>query len=215
MFIFKINAVTNIIAFIIGCVYYKNFSKEIKIVFYFVALGVFTEIFSRSYKIFVTQNTGPIGHFYFPMAFFIMGMFYLVTLKDFIKSRYIMILIILFEIFSIINVLFIQDLYEFPSVTGSVGAIIMFLFSVLFFTKVMTEAKILKLSKEPLIWINSAVLIYYTGNFIFYVLLNYANKHSREFAILTAKFFSYVNLLFYLLIAIGFWKVKDNKSVHV
>ncbi len=211
MFIVKINAITNLIAFIIGCIYFKYFSKEIKIVFYFVSFGVATEIFTRFYIHFLMRNTGPIGHFYYPVAFFIMGMFFLVTLKDFIKPVYILIPIILFEVFSLINVLFIQDLFEFPSVTGSIGAMILFLFSVTFFIKVMAEAKILKLSREPLIWINSAILIYYTGNFIFYGLLNYANNHSREFAVLTVIFFSYVNILFYLLIAIGFYKVKLNK----
>ncbi len=212
MFILKINALTNFIAFIVGLIYFKYFPKEIKIVFFFVTFGVFTEIFTRIYKHFWMQNTGPIGHFYFPVAFFIMGIFFLAILKDFIKPVYILTLIILFEVFSLINVLFIQDLYEFPSITGSIGAMILFLFSVAFFTKVMTEAKILKLSKEPLIWINSAVLIYYTGNFIFYALLNYANNYSREFALLTVKFFSYINLLFYLLITIGFWKVKKIKT---
>jgi hypothetical protein len=211
MFVLKINALTNLIAFIVGLIYYKYFSKEIKIVFLFVTFGVFTEIFSKIYQHFWMQNTGPIGHFYFSVAFFIMGMFFLVTLKDFIKPVYILIPIILFEIFSLINVIFIQDLFEFPSLTGSIGAMILFLFSVAFFTKVMTEAKILKLSEEPLIWINTAVLIYYTGNFIFYALLNYAYSYSREFALLTGKFFSYVNLLFYLLITIGFYKVKLKK----
>lgn len=138
-------------------------------------------------------------------------MFFLVTLKDFIKPVYIISLIISFEVLSLINVVFIQDLYEFPSLTGSIGALILFLFSVAFFTKVMAEAKILKLSQEPLIWINSAVLVYYTGNFIFYALLNYANNHSREFALLTVKFFSIINLLFYLLITIGFLKTNRNK----
>jgi hypothetical protein len=212
MFIVKINALTNLIAFIVGCIYFKYFSKEIKIVFYFVAFGLVTEIILRFYKYFWIQNTAPIGHFYFPLAFFIMGMFFLVILKDFIKPAYILGLIISFEVLSLINVLFIQSLLEFPSLIGSIGAMILFLFSVAFFTKVMTEAKILKLAQDPLIWINSGVLIYYTANFIFYALLNYANSYSREFAVLMVIFFSYVNLLFYLLLAIGFWKVKKVNS---
>lgn len=212
MYIVKINVLTNLLAFIIGVILYKRFPKEIKIVFYFVAFGVATEIFTKFYIHFWMKKTGPIGHFYFPVAFFIMGMFFLATLKDFIKPVYILSLIISFEVLSLINVLFIQDLFEFPSLTGSIGAMILFLFSIAFFTKVMAEAKILKLSQEPLIWINTAILIYYTGNFIFYAMLNYANSHSREFAVLTVKFFSYANLLFYLLIAIGFWKVKKVQS---
>lgn len=212
MFIFKISAITNLIAFIIGCIYFKYFSKEIKIVFYFVAFGIATETFTRLYKHFWMQNTMPIGHFYFSIAFLIMGLFYLHLLKGYVKPAFILSLIISFEVFCVINVLFIQDLFEYPSLTGSIGTMILFLFSIAFFTKVMSEAKITKLAQEPLIWINSAVLIYYTGNFIFYVLYNYSLSYSTEFAILAAKFFIVLNLLFYSIIAIGFWKVEKVKS---
>jgi hypothetical protein len=211
MFIFKINALTNLIAFIIGFIYFKYFSKEIKIVFYFVAFGVMTETYTKVHQHFIMKNTMPIGHFYFPMAFLIMGLFYRQVLKDFIKPKFILIPIILFLTYCLINTLFIQSLFEYASLEGSIGAMILFLFSVTFFTKVMVEAKIMKLSEEPLIWINTAVLIYYAANFFYHSLYNVRLNASLEIAVLSVIIFSGLNILFYLIIIIGFLKAKKAK----
>jgi hypothetical protein len=117
--------------------------------------------------------------------------------------------------YSIINTLFIQSLYEYANIVGSLGALIIFLFSVVYFTKVMVEAKITKLSQEPLIWINTAILIYYTGNFFFHSLYNFRLNASLDIAILAAKLFSVFNILFYLIIGIGFFKVTKTKPVKI
>jgi hypothetical protein len=211
MWLFKIVSLTNFIAFIVGLIYFKRFSSELKTVFYFVAFGVLTETYTKLHQHFIMKNTMPIGHFYFPLAFLIMAMFYMQVLKDFIKPKYILIPIILFETYCLINTLFIQSLFEYASLEGSIGAMILFLFSVAFFTKVMVEAKILKLSDEPLIWINSAVLIYYAGNFFYHSLFNVRLNASLEIALLSAKIFAGLNILFYLIIIIGFLKAKKLK----
>ncbi|HSM49718.1 MAG TPA: hypothetical protein VK872_17995 [Draconibacterium sp.] len=132
-------------------------------------------------------------------------------MKDFIKPKYILIPIILFETYCLINTLFIQSLFEYASLEASIGAMILFLFSVAFFTKVMVEAKILKLSEEPLIWINTAVLIYYAANFFYHSLFNVRLNASLEIALLSVKIFAGLNILFYLIIIIGFLKAKKLK----
>jgi hypothetical protein len=210
MWIIKVNVITNIIAFIIGLIQYKKFSKELKIIFYFVAFGVLTESYSQFHMHYIMKNVMPIGHFYFPIAFLIMGLFFLKVLKNFVQPKYILILIVTFEIYCLINSVFIQSLFDYPSLVGSIGAMLLFLFSVAFFTKIMVEAKIKNLSKEPLIWINTAILIYYTGNFFYYSLYNLRITASMEVFLFAAKFFSGLNILFYLIIAIGFLKVKSE-----
>lgn len=212
MWLFKLVSVTNFIAFIVGLIYYKRFSPELKTVFYFVVFGVLTESYTRFHLHFIMKNTMPIGHFYFPVAFLIMGLFYMQVLKDFIKPKYILTPIILFVTYCLINTLFIQSLFEYASLVGSIGAMILFLFSVAFFTKVMVEAKILKLSEEPLIWINTAVLIYYAANFFYHSLFNVRLNASLEIALLSVKIFTALNILFYLIIIIGFLKTKKVKQ---
>lgn len=210
MWIFKIVTFTNYVAFIVGLIQFKYFSKELKTIFYFVAFGAITEIYTQLHIYFIMKNTMPVGHFYFPIAFVILGMFYIQVLKNFVKPIYILLLIIAFVSYSIINTLFIQNLYEYANIVSSIGALIIFLLSVTFFTKVMVEAKITKLSQEPLIWINIAILIYYTGNFFHHSLYNLRLNASIDVAILAAKLFSVLNILFYLIIAIGFLKVKKQ-----
>ena len=213
MWIVKINAVTNVIAFIIGIYQYKYFTKELRIIFYFVAFGVLTEIYSKFHVHFIMKNTMPIGHFYFPIAFLILSLFFMQVLKDFIKPKYILIIIFVFELYCVINSLFIQNLFDYPSLEGSIGAMILFLFSVALFTKVMIEAKITKLAAEPIVWINTGILIYYTGNFFYHSLFNLRLSASMEISILAIKLFSGLNLLFYLIVAIGFLKKKRTLPV--
>ncbi|MEN8116326.1 MAG: hypothetical protein ABFS16_05075 [Bacteroidota bacterium] len=160
------------------------------------------------------QNTMPIGHFYIPISFLIMALFYLKELGGFINRKIIIGFIVLFEVFCIINSVFIQSLLQFPNIAGSTGAIILLVFSIVLFNKIMVEAKIKKLFAEPLVWINTGVLLYYSANLFFYALFNYSVVRNLEFAKFTVNLFSVFNLLFYLLIAIGFWKAgKQVKRV--
>jgi hypothetical protein len=213
MWIIKINAIFNLIAFIIGLIKYKYFSRELKFIFYFVAFGVLTEIYSKFHMHFIMKNTMPIGHFYFPLAFLFMGIFYLNVLKGFIQPKFILFLIITFEIYCVINSLFIQSLFDYPSLVGSIGAMLLFLFAVALFTKIMIEAKITKLSAEPIVWINTAILIYYTGNFFYHSLFNLRITASMEMFLFSTKLFSVLNMLFYLTIAVGFIIVKRKQPM--
>ncbi|WP_303923568.1 hypothetical protein [Draconibacterium sediminis] len=70
----------------------------------------------------------------------------------------------------------------------------------------MVEAKIMSLWDEPLIWINGALLIYYSGNLFFTVLFNLILEYSREFSKITVVSFSVILTLFYVLVTIGFSK---------
>ena len=215
MFLFKIVALTNVIAFIIGIFYYKSFPREIKIIFYFVALGVLTQLYMWLHQHFIMKNSMPVGHFYYPIAFLILAIFYMQVLKDFIKLVYLYTIIILYETYCLINSLFIQSIFEYASIEAAIGAMIVFLFSITWFTKIMIEAKIEKLAFEPLVWINSAILIYYSGNFFYYSFYNLIVNASLDVAILVAKMFSVLNLFFYLIIAIGFLIVKGSKPTKV
>jgi len=200
----KLNSLTNFAAFFVGIALYRKLPKEIKPVFYFVALGAFTEIFARFFMHFVMKNAMPIGHFYFPLAILTATLFYVQILKGFINLKILWGIIIMFEVYCVINLIFIQSIFEYASLVGAIGSMIIFLFSVFYFIKVMVEAKIIKLSKEPLIWINTAFLIYYTFNFFYHSLYNLRSKASIEVALVAVKFFSSVNLLFYATLGFAF-----------
>jgi hypothetical protein len=78
----------------------------------------------------------------------------------------------------------------------------------------MTEGKIKYLSQSSLIWINTAVLINYAGNFFFYILFNMLLDYSTEFITKTLQFFKILYVLFYVLLAAGLWKAGTRKTTH-
>lgn len=206
----KLSIYSTYVAFIFGIIYYKYFTKELKFFFYFVAFGVLTETYSKFHTHFIMKYTTPIGHFYFPIAFLILQFFYYQLLNKFIKPIYFYIVFVVYEIYCIINPIFIQSLMEYSSLVGAIGAFFIFIYSVIFFIKVMSDAKIEKLSREPLIWINTAVLVYYSFNFFYFSTYNLRMIASIEIAKLITGFFGVFNLLFYLIITVGFVKAKKS-----
>lgn len=205
----------NLIAFVLGLFLYKRFPREIKIVYYFVVLGAMAEVCNKIVIHFFLRNSMPVGHVYFTVAIVILGIYYIQILKGFIKPIWIIATLSAYVLYSIINIVFIQGLLQYPSITATLGSLILFLFSIAFFIKVMVEAKIEKLSANPNIWINTAVLLYYTVNIFHHSLFNLRFKASIEVVYFAANSFSLWNQLFYVLIIIGFIQAVKEKPVSL
>jgi hypothetical protein len=147
------------------------------------------------------------------VAFTLLCLFYQKVFENFISKRWFYGLVVFYLVFSATNLFFFQSIFEYPSLSYSVLAITMVTLSILYFYKVMVEAKIEILSKEPLVWVNAGMLIYYTGNLFYYILFNLFLDYSHELLRSIGVYFFTLNGLFYVLIAIGFHlSKKDNKS---
>lgn len=201
-----------IIPFVIGIVKYQYLNTGLKFLFWFVAYGVANEISSVIFDFFdLNHKMMPKRHLYTFVSFLLLGLFYNSVLKGFFRRNWILFIVTLFEIYFVINSFFIRGIFEYPAFARSLSIIILVLFSILYFYKIMVEAKQAKLSKEPLIWINTAVLIYFSGSLFFNILFNIMFEHTKEFGLLAAHYFRALNFLFYILLFIGFWKVESLK----
>jgi hypothetical protein len=203
-----------LIPLIIGLWKYRSFDKPFQILFFFVVFGSVNEVAGLILRSLVrVHNTMPQANLYFMVEFACLGFFY----REIFRGRYHPSLfnwtILLFEGASIINLLFFSSIFEYPSELQAVSKIGLISFSLMYFYKVMDEAKIRNLWKEPAIYINVAVLIYYSGNLFFSVLFNLILEYSREFSKITTYYFSGLNGLFYLLIATGFWIKAKNQLI--
>ena len=195
------------IVILIGAFKFKYLSKEIRLIYYFVLLGGATELFTDFYKAYIARYTGPIAHFYMASSILIIGLFYRKTLAGYIKNVIVDVSIILFLLGAVINLIFIQDLNDFPSIIGAIGALMLVVFSILLFARIMTEAKIINLWKNPLVLINIAILFYYAGNFFYFILFN------LDFALQVLKYYCVLNCAFYIFVAVIFYKSKQLKRL--
>jgi hypothetical protein len=202
-----------LIPLFIGIFYFSKLSKSHKFLFWFVVTGSITEITSRSLKMILQiKNNMPLGHLYITVSFIFIGLFFYHELKDFINKKILIWIIILYGIFSFMNVLLFQSHLSFPSITGATSALFLVTFSILLFANIMRKEQIKILSDSSLIWINTAVIVYYSGNFFLFILYNFLLDHSLGFLIKILNFFAIMNLIFYVLIAIGIFKAGKSSN---
>jgi len=71
------------------------------------------------------RNTMPIGNLYIPVSVFIVGLFYLKQLEGYVNRKIIITAILVYEIICFINLLFVQNILEFPNIISSVGALML------------------------------------------------------------------------------------------
>lgn len=204
-----------LVPFFIGLFKFRHFDKNLKLVFLFVCFGTFTEVVSRLLMLLAgVSNTMPINNLYGIGSFVLLFLLYFYVLGDFVNKRIFTLLSIIFTFYWIVDTLFIQSDFIFSSFPRAIGQIFVIILAILYYYKVMVEAKIVKLADEPFIWINTAILIYYTGTLFFYILFNLILEYSREFSKITVYYFSILNALFYILIAIGFLKAGKTKAIN-
>lgn len=194
-----------LIPFLIGIKKFKNFDKAFRILFFFVLVGVVTEISGLLGRhLFDSKNTMLQSNFYLIVAFYLISWYYIEALRGIVNSKFIWLVIALFSLGVILNLFYHGSLKSYLSVPQTVSKILYLVYSIIFFHKTMLEAKIKHLWKDSFVIINIAVLLYYSGSLFFSILFNLVLDYSREFAKMTIVYFSVLNALFYFSIAWAF-----------
>lgn len=202
------------IPLVVGLVHYKKLTRSHRFLYWFIVVGTLTELANKTLKeLFVIKNNMPLGHLYISISFIFLALFYLHELKSFIDKKIIVAAIIIYELFCLHNVIFFQSHLAFPSIPGAISSLLLITFAIFLFANIMREGKIQVLTDSSLIWINSAVILYYSGNFFYYTLFNLILNYSREFLDRTFIFFAILNSIFYIFIAIGLWKAGQQKQI--
>ena len=202
-----LTTISPFIPLVFGIFVYKKMDSRLKLLFFYVCFSSAASLISQLISI-ADTTTMPEAHFYVPFEFIILVLFYQNYLTGYINKKYIWLIISGFFLLSILNALYFQGIDEYPNIPRGVESMVMVVFSVLYFHKVMVEAKIKNLAKEPMIWINTGMLIYFSGDFFFHLSFPVVLDNSVDFARRIVYFFWGMNILFYLMLTIGFYKQK-------
>lgn len=199
-------------AFLVGVMYYSSFNSALKYIHYFVVLGTCTEIANYVLiEVLAHSNNMPIGNFYFFFSFILLGLYFMNLFKGYIHRKVFIAILVLYELYFIVNLLVFQSIFEFPAIPKALSDIILFGLAMLFFHKTMLEAKEKHVWKDPFVIINLGILLYYAGSLFYSVLFNVVLENARGFTVFARIYFYVLNAVFYFLIAIGFWKAgKQN-----
>lgn len=148
---------------------YGNMVDELRVFARFVFLSVFIELTSKTYW-FLSMNNMPLLHLYVATGFVCIALFYEKVLKGFIKASILRTILFSFLTFTIINSIFIQDIFTFNSYALTVESVLIIILSLTTYMVLMDD--IVKKSRAGLIkslnWINSGLFLYYSSSILIF-----------------------------------------------
>jgi hypothetical protein len=187
---------------------YRKLKGELKTFVWFLFLSGFIELISR---ILWSQRTNnlPLLHLYTAGGFVCLAWFYSAVLKDFVSQKIIWVTTLLFLVFTLINSLFIQNIYTFNSYALTVESVLIIILSL--FTYMVLLNDIVREKRKHLIkslnWINSGLFIYYTSSLLIFY---FGDLFTKQFPVYLNQYTWVLHALFSLVMYscffVGLWK---------
>jgi hypothetical protein len=119
------------------------------------------------------------------------------------------VVIILFLAFGVINFIFIQKT-AINSYTRSFATISMIAVSITYFYVLIKELPTETITRLPMFWINTAVLIYYSGTFFQYLATDYLVNVLNDNLINTWTLKNFLGIIYYCILSFALWLNRSN-----
>jgi hypothetical protein len=197
-------------------VYYKPKLTDLYLKLFppFLFLTVGVEVLG-SYLQYKRQNNLLLYNFFTTFEF----CFYLLIISMIIISkgvkRIILITIVVYLVAATLNILFIQTVQEFHTVTYSFGCLLVVAFCIYYFLELFRFPRSVKLFNMPAFWICSGLLFFYCCTFPLYGLNNYWMRSGISKLVLDnfTKIISILNVFLYSLFMIAFLCIRTRRYI--
>ncbi len=166
-----ISAFTILIPLITAGIAYKHLNKTLKKLSVFILFSACTEVLAAFYSMNGWYNMS-ISHLYAFIQVPLIAWLFHDILKG-ISRKAVIYLTIGYLLFSVISLIFWEDLDQFNSNQRYAAAICLFFFCALYYIQIFIDTKIMRIELDPYFWISASVLIYIAGTLFLFI---YANE---------------------------------------
>ncbi len=179
------------------------------LIFSFVLIDVLCYILAKA-----GINNLPFFHLVTMLELFIFTRFYRHHVSGIRKSIVLVLggagLAVLF-----LNTIFYESILEFNSLARVIQAIIILIFAVLWFVEVFINLKENKLTDDPVLYVTSGILIYFTGSAVIFGMFNSLLLTDQAFLIELWDIHSILNILLNLALALAFYKLRVDYTAQL
>ncbi|HYF33351.1 MAG TPA: hypothetical protein VD993_19635 [Chitinophagaceae bacterium] len=204
--VFEVAPYATLPAIIIGLVKFRTFPVALKVITIHVLIAGLVDLAGTllwHYRI----NNLFLLHIYTIEECGLILLFYSYLLSDTVPRRIFLYVFLGFMVFSIANSIFLQPLTRNNTYARSIEAAIIICCAVLFFYKMLSESRLKAPGQSPYFWINTGLLIYFSGSLVLFTLSNYIRgPQYRQLRLDIWTLHAFFAILLYLFIAIGLWK---------
>lgn len=191
----------------------KRISRHLWLFPFFLVLTLVVEIagWQLSMK---AQNNADLYNFFSLAA----STYYMSLIMEVVYSRrarkVILWIMTVYVIISLINILFIQKIDAFHTMTYSIGCFLIVVISIYFFYELLRVPRSIDLKKEPAFWIVAGLLFFYICTLPILGVLNYLFSIPGVIARSLEQIIMILNVLLYSLFTIGFLcRISFRKSM--
>lgn len=189
--------------------HYKKLNRKLRIFSSFLFLSALIQLPSVCMYYFSVNNM-PLLHIYTGLGGFILIHFYRAILSKYLSEQILKYLAIAFLVFSVVNVLFFQDINTFNTNVLTVQAVIIVTLSLSSFNLLLQESSLSenKSSLSTLMWINSGFFIYFSSSLLLYYFGDHLMKEYITFSSFRNVWtlHSLFSNVMYSFFFIGLWK---------
>lgn len=194
-----------LVPLLLGIIQRSYINKNTLPVFLLLVITFFIELLNVFFASHGISNT-TIFNIYTPLEYILFILFYKSFFDTIKKSSVHYILILFFILITIFDILYANDTLMINNFSLSIESITFILYSLLAFFFIMKRLMYQDILSTSFFWINIAVLIYFAGNLFLFLFSNILIQNNRKQYIAVYNIHSVTNIIYYILISIGFWK---------
>jgi len=204
-----------LVPLIIGLNRYKKTSIGHRFLLCMLAFSALTTIIARVFA-YVYRNNLIVIQSYTVGEFLFLAGFYYCQFQSKVMKRIIIVLLTLFSIFTIYLIVIFIGVIRFDDYAPSGESILLIFLSIALFNKNNESlSRIAIWHQDPINWFNTGILLYFSGSLFIFLLSNYiTDPKTMVYQIVWNIQITFLVLLS-LLFAIGFYKIKSEKTTPV
>jgi hypothetical protein len=196
-----------VLPFIFGLISLSKFRKHDVVIFVYITINGFVNLLV-SVLAHNHINNLPVFHFFTIIEFILLSLFFGSVYKDKRYSVFSYVIIGIFTILSVLNTLFIQDLYKFNTYSRSLEAIILMCYCIYYFYYLIKQSTPLTNSAT---WYASGIFIYFSTSFIIFIMSNITLTIDKELNRIIWLVHATMVLVMYVFITRGFYIGKSRR----
>jgi hypothetical protein len=180
-----ISSISGILPVLAAIYNYKHLDKVLKIAaLFFLVSSVFDWMLELT-KLVMTNNL-PFTHFFCFISICFFAAIYYYAFFNPVFKKIVLILAAIVFLIAIYNVIFIESIWQFPSISMTVLSVLVIFFSLAYFYQLLNRQEFIHIEKQGLFWINAGVLLYFSINLFLFMLLAkiIAYKHEQDYFII-------------------------------